>query len=444
MKKVSVVLTIVLAGLLGAGSVWAHDLIVGLSPYQEAKRADAQVKATLQFLTDTLQPGQSALVIDAYHIRTLGMFTVPNKSVYRHAKAKLQANRQVVGAMLNFAKTARTPQGGTEPSIPGAIRLPQALAFVGQNYPAKGKAQVVLLGSPLFDDPAEHGFSMSQGRIPGDGHLTHGRAQTPYGIKGQENLLAQWNIHLGFPDESWRRNDHHGYYVQRFWTLHIEGQGGKLATFTGDLPTLWQRVQSHASPPAHTFTVEDTDKLEMIILKPRVVKDTASIYERPITQTPLATEHIHQAPNIEIGLSWDCGGCDLDLYAQNGHGEAALSFLNKETASGVFYKDMVRSPRAINGFETIAYQVPVNLAKLVLAVNFYGGSAANGVRGELRLSLNGQTYAKPFHVQASEGNKGQGREETLNSRQAASAHWLVINPLEVIGQPSDGQALAQK
>lgn len=444
MKKVSVVLTMVLAGLLGAGSVWAHDLIVGLSPYQEAKRADAQVKATLQFLTDTLQPGQSALVIDAYHIRTLGMFTVPNKSVYRHAKAKLQANRQVVGAMLNFAKAARTPQGGTEPSIPGAIRLPQALTFIGQNYPAKGKAQVVLLGSPLFDDPAERGFSMGQGRIPGDGHLTHGRAQTPYGIKGQETLLAQWNIHLAFPDESWRRDDHHGYYVQRFWTLHIEGQGGKLATFTGDLPTLWQRVQSHASPPAHTFTVEDTDKLEMITLKPRVVKDTASIYERPITQTPLATEHIHQAPNIEIGLSWDCGECDLDLYAQNGSREAALSFLNKETASGVFYKDMLRSPRAINGFETIAYQVPVNLAKLVLAINFYGGSAANGVRGELRLSLDGQTYAKPFHVPAQEGNKGQGREETLNTRQAASAHWLVINPLEVIGQPSDGQAVAQK
>lgn len=431
MRKVLTVLTLLCVLCVLPAS--AHELIIGLSPYQDSAKAEAQVKTVLQFVTDTLEPGESALLFDAYNIQSLGTFAVPLNPAYRHPKAKIMANRQVVTAMLAFARAARTPKGGSEPAVMGAIRLPQSLAFIGQNYPHKENAQVVLLGSPLYDDPAERAFSMNQGRIPGDGNFSHGRADTPYGIKGQEALLAQRNIHLAFGDESWRRDDHHGHYVQRFWTLYIEGQGGKLVTFTGDLPTLWQRVRAHTPPLAHSYTVEHSDKLEMLILKSRDVKEKASIYDRPVTQTAFPMERLTGASNIEIGVSWDCPACDIDLFTQHQNSETPLSYLNKETPSGLYYKDWRQSPRNVNGLETVAYRVPVDLNNLLIAVNFYGGSAVNGVQGELRISLGGQTYAKAFYVPAQEGNHGHGREETLKSKQAANANWLVIDPLEVLG-----------
>lgn len=435
---------LIILGFLAGDPARAHELIVGLSPYQDAAKAEAQVKTVLDFLTVTLEPGESALVIDAFNIQSIGTYIVPPNPAYRHAKAKIMANRQAVSAMLAFARAARAPKGGAEPAVMGAIRLPQALSFIGQNYLYKEKAQVVLLGSPIYDDPAERAFSMNQGRIPGDGNFSHGRADTPYGLKGQTALLAQWPVHLAFADESWRRDDHHGYYVQRFWTLYIEGQGGKLASFTGDLPTLWQRVRAHTPPLAHNYTLERSDKLEMLILKPRDVKEKDSIYERPVTKTPFPKERLNRASNIEIGVSWDCPTCDLDLYSQHDSKEAPLSYIHTETPSGLYFKDWRQSPRNVNGLETVAYRVPVDLNNLLIAVNFYGGSAASGVQGELRISLDGQTYAGAFYVPAQEGNHGYGREETLKSKQAANANWLVIDPLEVLGVRSSQNIISRR
>jgi hypothetical protein len=100
---------------------------------------------------------------------------------------------------------------------------------------------------------------------------------------------------------------------------------------------------------------------------------------------------------------------------------------------GQYFRDFRISPRSANGYETLAYHVPVDLNHLLLAVNFYNGSSPGGVKGEVRISLNGQTYAKPFHVLAQEGNGGVGRQETLTARRANNTAWLVIDPLEVLG-----------
>ncbi|GJL49745.1 MAG: hypothetical protein NPIRA01_09720 [Nitrospirales bacterium] len=435
--------SILIALLFFPATGFAESLVIGLSPYQEKEAATAQVKSTLQFLTDVLKPGDSALVFDAWHIRTLGMFTVPNKSAYRHPKAKLQANRQVVKALLTFAKQAREPQGNNEPSVSGALRLPQALRFIGENYPAIQESDLILLGSPIYDDPKEKDFSMTGNHIPGDGHLIHARSDTPYGIKGQDTLLNKRRVHIGFADERWKRDDHHGYFVKRFWDVFIQRQGGALSTFTSDLPTLLGRVKAKSPAPTQTYEMQDTDKLEMILLRPPVVRDELSIYERPLTTTPLALDILRQAPNVEIGLTWECGECDLDLYARNGASSEPLSYLNKHTPAGHFWKDWIRSPLG-NAYETVTYHTPVDVEQLFLAANFYGGHAPDGVKGELRISLNGQTYAKRFHLQAIKGNGGEKREETLEAGIPASAHWLVFNPLAVIGGFVEAPVLSRR
>ena len=423
-----------------------RDLAIGLSPYQETDAAQRQVKSVLQFLTETLEPGERALLFDAYRIRTLGTFTVPNNPAYRNPnpKAKLQANRPMVSALLAFAKAARKPHGENEPGMIGAIRLPQALAFLGANYPVAQESDIMLLGSPIYDDPSEKQFSMRRNYIPGDGHLRQSRATTPYGIKGQETLLAKRRVHLGYPDESWKHGDHHAFHVHRFWTLFIEAQGGKFVSFTGDMSTLFARVKTKAPVPQHTYKAETTDKLEMIQLRPPSVERRATIYERPLSETPVSPQALDQAENVEVGITWACGRCDLDLYGQSDPQATALSYLNTQTPEGQYFRDWTRSPRVSNGYETLAFRVPVDLNNLLLAVNFYHGSSPGGVKGELRISLSGKTYAKAFHLPASGGNGGAGRQQTLRARRAVNDHWLVIDPLEVLGVKKDHAPMARR
>ena len=104
MIVVCIRLIVFVALMAGASTVSAHELIIGLSPYQDPASAKAQVKSVLQFMTENLEPGDSCLVFDAYHIRSLGTFKVPGKPSYRHKKAKLQANRKVLKRLLQFAK----------------------------------------------------------------------------------------------------------------------------------------------------------------------------------------------------------------------------------------------------------------------------------------------------------------------------------------------------
>ena len=410
-----------------------RELAIGFSPYTEPDVAQRQVKSVLQFLTETLKPGESALVFDAYRVRTLGTFTVPDNPAYRHPKARLQANRQVVAALLAFAKDARTPQGHGEPGVIGAVRLPQALAFLGTNYPALKDADIVVFGSPIYDDPSERQFTMRRLFIPGDGHLRKARGATPYGIKGQSSMLAGRRVHLGFPDDSWRQGDHHAYFVHRFWTLFIEGQGGKLSTFTDDLVTLFERVKTKAPAPSHEYKPEPSDKLEMIQLRPPTVELRTSLYERPLSDAMVLPETLRRAKNVEVGITWECARCDLDLYSQSSPKAIALSYLHTLTPEGEYFRDWTSSPRTRNGYETLAYNVPIDLTALLLAVNFYSGDSPGGVNGELRISIDGETYAKTFHHPASKGNGGSGAGRTLNARRAVNEYWLLIDPLEVLG-----------
>lgn len=451
MKKVAFVLSflLVLIGLASRAS--ARDMAIGLSPYLEASIAEAQMNAVLQFLAGALEPGDRCILFDAYHVQTLGTFAVPDNAVYRQPKAKIQANRQAVGALVQFARAAKKPHGEGEPSVIGAIRLPQALRFIGQDYPVVQDSDVILLGSPIYDDPKEKAFTMRLNHVPGDGHLTKARSVTPYGIKGQESLLAKRRIHLAYHDEIWKQDDHHQYFVQRFWTLFVEGQGGQLASFTHDLPALFQRVKSHAPPSTHDYKVEPTDKIEMILMRPPAVKQQTSIYERPISKTPVPPSVLRQATQVEVGITWGCGGygssscdLDLDLYGLREPTAKAIWFLNTVTPEGQYFRDFRTSPLRANGYESLAYHVPVDMNTLLLAVNFYHGSAPGGVKGEIRIAFNGQTYAQAFHIIAQEGNGGVGREQTLTSRRAQNTAWLVIDPMEVLGIRTSPTIISQR
>ena len=76
---------------------------------------------------------------------------------------------------------------------------------------------------------------MLDGYFPSDGHLSASRQESVFGLKGRTNALANVVVHFGWFGDPWVSEVHRD-RVQRFWTLYLQGQGARLATFCGDLP----------------------------------------------------------------------------------------------------------------------------------------------------------------------------------------------------------------
>lgn len=414
--------------LLFAASANAKNLVVVLSPYQSPQAAQAQVKTVLQFLT-ALPPAGSAKLMDGDSLQTIADFRVPENPAYNGVKARLKVNGQAVASLLAFAKRAHAPLSDTAPRVVQAVNLPQVLRHIAQNLPHDAPLDVVVLGSPLYDAAQEPEFSMAEGLVPADGHLQTTRSKTPFGVDDAHALQAI-RLHLAYADEGVFMTDQHRYVVERFWSLFLSVQGGALVSFTADLPSLFERVQSGAPAPQHHFELEQTDKLDMLRL--RRAKLSQSLYERPLSRLFLPKSQIGQADHVEIGINWDCARCDLDLYARPFPGAEVLYFGRNQTPQGEHVKDFMSAPQGQNSYETVFFTTPVDLNALDIVVNFYQGSAPAGVHGTLRLSANGQTYAQAFTLAATTGNRAQGVETTFNTGLADNRQTVVIDPAPIV------------
>lgn len=414
-----------------AGSSHAADYALALSPVQQPDHAKAQVVEALKFIT-ALDQGDNVLLFDGYAVEQIGVFKIPPNPAYRGPKARLAVNGAAVKALMDFAKSARVPSA-TGASQIGTVRLPQLLRTIAANHTSDADMDVIVLGSPLYDDPAEPAFTMTGGRYPSDGHLSRTRGETVFGAAGSPALLNKLRVHIGYGSNRVFASDRHQYFVERFWTLFIDAQGGQLVSFAADLSTVLERVRKKATAPPHGFKRDDNDKLEMIRL--RKVDIRQSIYQRTLSTTPLPAAQVQRADRVEVGLAWDCADCDLDIYARANPDAALIYFDNTATPLGTLWKDHLTSPRASKGYETIAFNVPLDLRVLRLAVNFYQGDSPGGVNGELRLAVDGQTYSQPFHIQATTGNKGAGIKHAIESNQPGSAHTLIIDPLRIVSIP---------
>lgn len=416
--------------LVAVQAASARNLVVAVSPYYTPDEARKHSIQLLQQLTQ-LDQGSRVTMIDGYNLSIIGEFNIPDNPAYKNPKARLGVNRKAVTALKRFADQSVTPGGEGHPSLSGAVRLPQLLRYVANNFVRSGSLDVIILGSPLYDDPKEPVFSMAGGHFPSDGHLFASQGKTPFGATGHSGLLKNVHVHIGYDNDNIMRGDRHAYFVKRFWTLYVEALGGKLGGFVGDVPTLFRRVSNNAAPPAHDFKPVKSNKLEMIILPP--VENRQSIFERPVSETALSQAQIRRAENVQIGISWQCALCDLDLYAQAIPGAPVLYFGRTVTTHGRYWKDYRNSPGPTNGYETIGFNVPLDLRTLIIAVNFYEGKAPQGVSGEVRLSVDGHTYASTFHIAATTGNKGRGIFEVIESGHTDRPQSIIINPLRVVG-----------
>lgn len=413
--------SVVLALVLAASEVAdAARLVIVVSGQPDAAQFRREAASVLRFLTE-MEPEGEAVVIDGWSLKTLGTFTVPRGAAYANPKARLAANAKLVGTLMAVGANA---QGSG-----GALRLPQVLRHVATTYGDAAPLDVLVFGSPFYDDPSEPEFSMREGLIPSDAHLAVSRAKSPFGTEGSGAALAGLRVHLCYGSEALMPTDKHRFFVERFWSLYISRQGGTLVTFAADPAAVFQRVRSRAQAPARDYKVEPGTKLEMMRLRREPVG--TSLYERPLSTSPLSLRDVQEARNVELGITWDCPKCDLDLYARPGSGEV-LYFNHTQSPDGIHVKDFLQSPKAVNGYETVIFRAPVDLRALRVAINFYEGIAPGGVGGEIRLSVDGKTYGAKFRLAATSGNKAGGIGGALQSGVPQNPQTIVIDPLTIL------------
>lgn len=429
MTKTSTYMTriVVAVGLLSLSfPAYAHDTVIGLSPHQSPETVKKQAEQVIAHLAGIVQPGEQAHVFDAANNRLLGIFQVPAKQAYSNPRAKLQANKALIGSLKRFIDGAEAV-----PDRIASIDLPGFLRTLRQNYPSEQNRAVIVLGSAIYDDPLAPSVSMQGGHVPNDGHISAGFGISPYGTAGISGTLEGTDIYFGLVGGSdWAVSSQHAYAVERFWTLSAEAHGASMAYMGDDLATLFGLARDDTPDRQHSAPLAETDKRFMIRFAPEKARASAP---QPEPETIPAPEPVWRiARDVRIGLTWACEKCDLDLYVRAKPSAEVVYFGQQETPEATLHKDFIGSPSA-NGFETVVINGVVDLSKTKIAVNYYGG-AANGASpgGEIKISIGDKVWAKPFQIKATRGNKGKGAKAALEQNTAPNDHWVLIDPLSVV------------
>lgn len=403
-------------------NVSAKEYFVALSPFENPSTARAQVEGLITWVVQ-LNSGDKVTFLDGYNLRTLGKFEVPESAIYNSPRARLNANREPVAKLLQFAEQVSLPSGDGEPSIRGAILLPQLLRQIALLPVESNEHETIIIASAVYDHPSQPQWSMAGRRFPGDGNIFNSRSESPYAAADSPEILNGFRVHIAYDEASGGMEvDSYAFRVQRYWTLFVEAQGGQLVSFTNELQTALQRAKLDAPAMPHQFEAQ------------LVATGESTIYERPILQEALSRQELRQAHGVSIGLTWDCSSCDLDLYSRYSPSAEVLFYGNPSTREGTVRKEFPLSYQDTGnrGFETIYYTVGINLEELAIGVNFYEGSAPDGVTAELRIDVGGKTYAKSLYIPASTGNQGVGALSDIQRGSSSSEQTLLITPLDVI------------
>lgn len=395
-----------------------------VSPNGDLAAKKAEMISVVQLLTETVNPGEQATIFDGLTTRTLCTFAVPNKRSYASAKAKLNINRACVGELIGFAGNANVDGPAGQLDLPGTMRA------VVQSVDMDTVDAVVILGSPIFANPQEPSTTMEFGHVPSDGHISVSRTASPHSMAGLTGALEGTPVHLSSDGYDWSRNTRHEEMVHRFTWLTMATLGGPLVTFNADRDQLLERVKRGVDTSPINFERAASDKLEMI----HVGLDRAPglpIHEREITTEPLTAAQMRRVEDVEVGITWDCA-CDMDIYVRPHTDSAIIFFANPRTNEGRFYRDYRNGRDLLNGLESISFDAPINLTDMVIGVNFYSGSAPNGVTGEIRIAVGDKTYAKPFNITATTGNRAKGASEAFNTLEAPNERWVLANGREVV------------
>lgn len=410
----------------------AHEAVIGLSPFGSRNVIEQQIQTITSHLAETLAPGESAWVVNAFTQEEIAEFRVPADAAPDGSfRERARANRPYFRGVKAFLDQVQPGEivGGFD----GQIDLPGFLRAVGTNYPAWAPRDLIILGSPVTD-PIAAGFSMRDGGVPNDAHIAASRAVTPYGAAGQQDHLANYTVHWGTWGAPWKVSDQHAFHLERFLALTMKSRGAVLVTFSEDTETPVRNAHSVHRGPLGPYTLEQTDRLAMIRFQQRPAEaPEVSIYERPLSNRVPDREELRSATKVEIAIRWTCE-CDMDLAVTPRPGAETISFRNPATAEGRLFKDFTSAQSLNNGFEIIELDGPIDLTGVTAAINFYGGSAPGGATVEVRIAIGGETWSQQIALTVQHGNGGAGLQSTMRTGRAANPAWVIVSPFRIVAE----------
>ena len=392
--------------------------ILGLSPFLDKDRKDEIYQGIVRLVVEKAPLNSIFHIYDGYHLQTVTTIEIPAVTAFRSTRTRANQFRKQIQNLKAFL--AQSPSNEEPPAydMANAVRFPQFLEFVSENlFEANIPTRVIVLGSPLYVDTRELGFSMLDGYFPSDGHLIAPQDKSVYSLERRENALKDVIIDFGYPKDPWI-SDIHRQRVARFWTLYSQRQGATLHRFTGDLATVFEtaamRAKELQTPRTESEIDPDSKKPEMI----RITRDIGladwitSDVPRNLGMRPPSTT----TGPMKIGIRWN-ENIDLDLYAKPGRNHETLFFQNTESDDGFYFKDHRSSPQ--NEYEYIEFEKPVDVWDLKASVNFYEGETQPpGPSGEVRIEFDQHTYVGRFAISKRKGNGGDSDE---------GAFWTAID-----------------
>jgi hypothetical protein len=382
------------------------EFVIGISPYLDNGAKDEIYRSLVRLLVQDLPLNSTLVIYDAFDLKSITKVNLPNARVFNSPKTRANQFASAIHDLKQFLAQNHSKPSASRLNFDGAIRLPQFCDFLAENLPSStAPLSLLLIGSPLYQDEKEPGFSMVDGYFPSDGHLQASRDKSVFGTKDAMDsprpLLVHW-VYFGDPWSS----DLYKEKVTRFWTLYLARRDGALATFCGDLATAVQAFrQGAADSPAstHHWSVDPQQtKIEMLRIG-REVELADWIQRDSIRESPTRPPAVMLGP-MKIGIRWK-DNIDLDLYAAPHPGAETLFFQHPRSSEGYYYKDHRSSPG--REFEFIEFETPVDIRQVEAFVNFYKGSCPSGPRGEVRIEFDGKIYSSRFSIPASEGNRGR-------------------------------------
>jgi hypothetical protein len=399
-----------------AESPQPHAFVIGISPFLDKSVKDDVYRGIVRLLVQDLPLNSTLAIYDAFNLKTVTQVSLPNQRAFNSPKTRANQFAPAISDLKHFLATDHPKPVHAALQFQSALRLPQFYDFLAEKSAgATGPVNLLLLGSPVYEDAKEPGFSMVNGFFPSDGHLLATRENSVYGLSQPANALPQLAVSWVYFGDPWV-NDLYQEKVSRFWALFLRQRGASLVLLSGDLPSGLAGLHSPAHEPAAAskssgFASGDP-KLEMLRVS-RSVEITDWLTRDSLPEAAQRPPSVMVGP-IKIGIRWQ-DNIDLDLYATPRHGAETLFFQHPRSPEGYYYKDHRSSPG--KEYEFIEFEKPVDIRQVQAFVNFYKGSCEGGPRGEVRIEFEGKIYGAPFSIAASRGNRGRAGDDQQE-------HWV--------------------
>ena len=381
-------------------------------------------------LSARAQPGDVIHLVSTPSHRPIASLVVPEGN---HNARLRDSSVKAATRKLKALFTASSNRGS------GQIQLPSVAATVRSLRRTEFPSRVVLIGSPIYDDPRQQGWSMTGGMVPTDGAL--GAEHSPF--NNETNFPNGTQISWLSATTDWGDDPAHRDAVTRFNRLYLQTRNGQLTRMTADAETAFHfgttqfpsRVTPSREEPGVKFVAVQSDresgpmderKLTVEVDPPRP-EPPASV-QPPTSQAAQVEVALADAEAnrdvIGLAINWESQdpSCDLDLYVTSRGETGELYFRQKETSFGRLFRD-VTSSGTISG-DGSNYQnwewARINHNRwddLTVWVNVYSSQKPATVRF-IRV-LNGQREERTFRFHPNPSDAGAARDRS-------SLWWKVV------------------